>query len=530
MPNAWFLITLTLVFLAGYALSKIGRRPPDCPPGPPTLPIIGNLHQIPTKDPYLQFEKWAQEYGEIYSLMLGTTVLIVLSSDNVVKELMVKRSGIYSSRPDMEILRDLSGGNTRVTFMPYGEEWRLVRKIYHNTLDVKAADSYVPYQDLESKHLLAGFLEAPDSFEDHLKRYTHSQTTQIVFGFRIISIHDPNLKQFFESFEQVVVATQATSAALLDLFPILRRLPEICLPMKRRAKRLHKAEELLYGGHWSRAKAKVEQGKLKSCFSVDLCKAQKEYGFSDKLASYIAGVQLEGGTDSSVATLLGFVLAMLLFPDVQKTAQRELDRVCGSRLPTMQDEESLPYIRGCVKETLRWFPTAVLGLPHATTRNDEYQGYHIPKDATVLMNVWTLHQNPDRYPEPTEFNPLRFINDKQTSSEAAMNSDISQRDHFMFGIGRRICPGMNIADRSLFLAISRLLWAFRFEKALDEDGKEIVPEARAVTQASLVQPLPFPVKIIPRSDMHAEMIKTQWKESQDLLDEEGQWLSPAHSL
>lgn len=125
-----------------------------------------------------------------------------------------------------------------------------------------------------------------------------------------------------------------------------------------------------------------------SCFCVDLYKAQKEYGFSDKMASYISGVQLEGGTDTSVAQLLGFVLAMVLFPDVQRTAQREIDRVCGDRLPMIDDEDSLPYVRGCVKETFRWFPTAVLGLPHATTRDDEYQGYRIPKDATILMNVW----------------------------------------------------------------------------------------------------------------------------------------------
>lgn len=65
MANAWLVITVAVVFLAGYALSKTGRRPPGCPPGPPTLPIIGNLHQMPTKDPYLQFEKWAREYGSV---------------------------------------------------------------------------------------------------------------------------------------------------------------------------------------------------------------------------------------------------------------------------------------------------------------------------------------------------------------------------------------------------------------------------------------------------------------------------------
>lgn len=106
------------------------------------------------------------------------------------------------------------------------------------------------------------------------------------------------------------------------------------------------------------------------------------------MSSYISGVQLEGGTDTSVAQLLGFILAMVLFPDVQKTAQREIDRVCGNRLPEWDDKDSLPYIRGCIKETFRWFPTAVLGLPHATTKEDEYNGFQIPKDATVLLNVW----------------------------------------------------------------------------------------------------------------------------------------------
>lgn len=204
---------------------------------------------------------------EIYSLVLGTTVIIVISSARVVKDLLEKRSGIYSSRPDMYIMRELSGGNTRVTFMPYSDEWRLVRKIYHGTLDIKAAKSYAPYQDLESTQLLAAMLDAPALFEDHIKRYSHSLATQIAFGYRVTSIDDPNLKQFFQSFEQVMIAASGARAALLDLFPVLRRLPDFCLPMKQHAKRLHLAEEKLYLGHWLRAKEKLEQGTLKVCKS-----------------------------------------------------------------------------------------------------------------------------------------------------------------------------------------------------------------------------------------------------------------------
>lgn len=81
--------------------------------------------------------------------------------------------------------------------------------------------------------------------------------------------------------------------------------------------------------------------------------------------------------------------AMILFPEVQKHAQEEIDRVVGpDRIPTMADEPNLPYIRACVKESLRWMPATPLGIPHAVTRDDEYMGYTIPKGASVGLNVW----------------------------------------------------------------------------------------------------------------------------------------------
>lgn len=80
---------------------------------------------------------------------------------------------------------------------------------------------------------------------------------------------------------------------------------------------------------------------------------------------------------------------MLVFPDVQQRAQEEIDRVVGpDRLPTMADEPNLPYIRACVKETLRWMPTVPLGIPHAVIRDDAYMGYTIPKGAGVALNIW----------------------------------------------------------------------------------------------------------------------------------------------
>lgn len=215
---------------------------------------------------------------------------------------------------------------------------------------------------------------------------------------------------------------------------------------------------------------------------------------------------------------------MVLFPSVQKQAQQELDRVCGDeRLPNLDDIDDLPYIRACVKEALRWMPTAILGVPHKVIQDDEYMGYCIPAGASVMCNVWAIHMDEKRHPRPQDFDPSRYLGDHKTSYESATTANASERDHFTFGAGRRICQGMHVADRSLLFAVSRLLWAFNIDKALDGEGNEVVPDPEKLTQGFILQPEPFPARISPRSDRHAAVLRKDWEACQDLLDQGKQW-------
>ncbi|KAI0465656.1 cytochrome P450 [Xylaria cf. heliscus] len=514
-----------------YRLSKIGQRPKGLPPGPPTLPLVGNLHLMPKEKGHLQFQKWANEYGPIYSLILGTQVMIVLSSDEAVKDLLDKRSGIYSSRPDMYLSHNIAGGGFRMVQMEYGDTWRMLRGIVHNTLNIKASRAYVPYQDLENKAMLLGFLEQPSMFFNHVRRYTNSISTQMIFGFRTLDINDPKLEQLIHGFEKWSELAGSQTAALLDVFPIFRYLPDVFLSAKRYAKKLHEKELDLYVGHYLTAKRQLKEGKAKPCACSDIVRAQDELKFSDGIAAYLSGTLLEAGSDTSASTLIGFIQALLIFPEVSKLAQDEIDRVCGDRIPDLNDLPDLPYIRGCIKESLRWMPTAILGIPHATTRDDEYLGYHIPKGAGVVLNVWTLHNDASRHSDPRRFDPSRWANDSQTSAEAAINRDASKRDQFVFGAGRRLCQGMHIADRNLFLAISRLLWAFDFKRPIDPaTGKEIVPDMEDLTEGLIVCPHPFDADIKPRNESKAEAVRAEWNKMTELLDEELQWKTVPEGL
>jgi hypothetical protein len=154
----------------------------------------------------------------------------------------------------------------------------------HELLNIVAAKAYVPYQDLESKQMLHDLLQTPDDFLQHIRRYTFSVTTSLVFGTRAASYNSPEIQTFWKPFEEFLELNQAGTAGLVDFYPLLRKLPDFLLPTKREAKRLHKAERKLYEAKWLDAKRKIQDGTISHCFCVGMAKAQEKEGFSDAQA------------------------------------------------------------------------------------------------------------------------------------------------------------------------------------------------------------------------------------------------------
>ncbi|KAK7728483.1 hypothetical protein SLS57_002371 [Botryosphaeria dothidea] len=490
--------------------------------------------QIPQEDQHEQFTKWAKQYGPIYSLMMGTKTIIVLNNDQVVKDLLDKRSAIYSDRMEMYTIGEIASGGLRMLTM--------MRKMIHALLNVNAAKSYVrspphlhavltppkvPYQDLENKQMLNDLLDSPETLLEHLRRYSSSLVASIVYGWRTPDFKDPKLWEFFDGFDKFAALAQTAGAALPDFYPILRKLPMWLQRRQVEAASHHVYEKALYKSHWLNAKRAVTAGTAKPCFCVDMARRQLTEGFSDDLAAYIAGTLFEAGSDTTGSTLYGFAQGMLLYPDAQRKAQSELDAVVGaSRLPELEDAPRLPYVVACVKEAMRWMPTAVLGAaPHAVMEDDEYLGYHIPKGAGVMMNIWGIHRDEKRYPQPERFWPDRYEGDVVGIADSASLPDASKRDQFGFGAGRRICQGMHVAERSLFLGIARILWGFDITPVIDETtGKPKLPEQDRLTGGLVMLPKKYEASVKPRSEQHARVIREAWADSRKDLDEKtGQW-------
>ena len=134
------------------------------------------------------------------------------------------------------------------------------------------------------------------------------------------------------------------------------------------------------------------------------------------------------------------------------------------------------------------------------------------------MNVWGLHHDPIRFPSPDVFDPDRYKGRTLLASEYAASADFEKRDHYGYGSGRRICPGIHLAERNLFLAMAKLLWAFSFAEKRDVQGRVIPVNVDAATGYStglLRSPIPFDCEIKLRSEARQETILKEYAQAEE---------------
>jgi len=223
----------------------------------------------------------------------------------------------------------------------------------------------------------------------------------------------------------------------------------------------------------------------------------------EKAEEVVAGAlasMYAAGADTTVSSIMSFFVAALLHPEIQITAQKEIDAVTGRvRLPTFDDHPRLPFVDAICKEVLRWRPVAPLAIPHAATEDNVYEGFFIPKGALVIGNVWAILHDPTIYPDPDAFKPERFL-----------NTDGSLRDDPVltsaFGFGKRLCPGRHLVDSILFIVVASLLSVYKVENGSGGGGG---PDAYSYTGSGVSHPESFSCSILPRDRKAEELIVTE---------------------
>ncbi|EKG12913.1 Cytochrome P450 [Macrophomina phaseolina MS6] len=502
----WVTFLYTTITLFVIRILYEARRDRGLPPGPRRLPLIGNLHQAPTHLPWLTYHKWFQQWGPIISLQLGGSTVVILGSASVAHDLLNKRSGIYSDRPRLVMAGDCMTKGMHTLMRPYNDRYLLHQRMDAAVVSPRAAATYTPLQDLESKQLLANFVRhaaerpgAPADFGYAFELYSYSVSYMAGFGIRITSEDPQHIADAKRVIENMAYACQP-GAWIVDALPFLNSLPRALAPWKKTA-------DALFGVESTSHARNVGAGlKSKSWNWAKELRASKEaQEMSDLEFAYNVGILVDAGLETTSAVLEVFMLACLAQPRFVELAQRELDEVVGrERLPGFADRESLPYVRACVEETLRWRHIAPGGIPHATLEEDHYMGYRIPKGAVVPPVYWSMHLEEDVYSSPWSFQPERWLGQPEGKS---------------FGFGRRICAGRFVARNSLFIMIARLLWAFNIKHAVDrKTGRSIEVDDKAFGNAVISKPHQFSAVFEPRTERHREIVEEAWDKQEKDAD------------
>jgi hypothetical protein len=117
------------------------------------------------------------------------------------------------------------------------------------------------------------------------------------------------------------------------------------------------------------------------------------------------------------------------------------------------------------------------------------------------------------WPNPDAFDPSRYINHSASAADYINASDPTTRDHFSYGAGRRVCPGVHVAERSLFINISRVLWGFTLNRKTGKDGK-VIEVTEKMAPGFFSVPENFECDIQPRSSKHAKTMEREWKKAE----------------
>ncbi|KAI1629033.1 cytochrome P450 [Exophiala viscosa] len=498
--------------------SKQTKKSLPLPPGPKGLPLIGNLQDLPPPG-VQEWVHWTHHkdlYGPISSVTVMGQTIVILNDPEAAIELLEKRSAIYSARPRLVFAFEMCGWLNFLSSLPPGQRFRSYRKYLHSLLGAsQLLDRFGQLQEQEVAHCLLRILQTPQDLIKHIRTEAGAIILKIAYGYTIephrpdplVSLADEALDQFSQA--------AVPGKWLVDIVPALRHLPE-WFPgagFKRTAKQWnHTLEQVVEAPH-KFVEHQISKGAAPDSFLGDYLKNEKLASEQELDVKFTTASLYTGGADTTVATLSSFSLAMMLHPEVQKKAQEEIDRVVGTdRLPTFSDRPNLPYIDAMVKESLRWHPIGPMGLPHASTQADEYNGYLIPEGAILLQNIWLFTHDPETYRDPMRFKPARFI---QTDDHAAELDPT----RYVFGFGRRICPGRVLADQSIYLTIAQMLAVFDISKP---DGVEVAPE---FLDGIISHPKPFQANIRARDAQREKLIrdlemKFPWEQS-DAHDIEG---------
>ncbi|KAI0072612.1 cytochrome P450 [Panus rudis PR-1116 ss-1] len=500
MPTILSFVDLLCATLTVYVLWHwASRSKQPLPPGPKGLPLIGNVLDMPTAHEWLTFAHWQQKWGDIIHLNLLGQHMIILNSASHAFELLDKNSAINSDRPTLIMGGELVGWSNTLALTHYGERLREYRRFFSRFMGSKAQISrFHGLVEQETVKFLLRIQRAPKDIHAHIRRTAGAIILYMTYGYSVGEDTDHFVEHVEKTVDEFTHST-APGAFLVDVLPVLRYLPA-WFPgagFQKIVKAWRKDIMEMADHPFELVKKQLNDGTAIPSFTSHLLETEKLNPEKEFNIKWTAASMYSGGADTTVSAIYSFFLCMTLYPEAQQKAQAEIDSVIGSdRLPGLADRDQLPYVEALVKEVFRLNPVAPLAVPHTSTEDQIYAEYFIPKGSIILANIWNFLHDPNVYNGPSHFRPERYLgaNPERDPREVA------------FGFGRRICPGLHLADASIWLSCAMTLATYNITKTF-EDGQFIEPICEYTT-GTISHPVDFDCTVKPRSSKSEALLSS----------------------
>nr|AAS48419.1 flavonoid 3'-hydroxylase [Allium cepa] len=473
-------------------------------PGPKGWPILGNLPQLGAK-PHQSLCELSRTYGPLFGLRFGYVDVVVAASADVAEQFLRVHDVNFSNRPPNSGAEHIAYNYQDLVFAPYGPRWRMLRKLCAlHLFSPKALEDLSPVRSLEvatlanTLYLRAQSDQPTVNLAQMLTTCTTNALSKAMMGRRVFvnETTDTETSKFKDMVLEIMSLAGVFNVG--DFVPWLR--PFDLQRVVRKMKDVHARFDSFLD------KVIAEHRMVDNAHDLlSLLIRSKDDVDNDGVKLTNTDIKalllnlFTAGTDTSSSTVEWALSEMIRHPDALKRAQRELDEVVGrDRLVSETDIRSLPYIQAIVKETFRLHPSTPLSLPRISSEACTVNGYLIPKNTTLLVNVWAISRDPGVWKEPLEFRPERFLGGGGYETVDLKGNDF---ELIPFGAGRRVCAGLSLGLRMVQFLTATLVHGFDW-KLVDGQSAEKLDMEEAYG-LPLQRAVPLMVRPVPRLDEKA---------------------------
>ncbi|KAF3444112.1 hypothetical protein FNV43_RR13802 [Rhamnella rubrinervis] len=487
------LISLCISFLLKATLTLLFRSKPKpeptgkLPPGPITIPIIGNFlwlyKSFAELEPVLR--NLHEKYGAIVTLHIGTRPAIFIRSRSLAHEALIQNGAVFADRlPALLADKIITSNQHNISSASYGPKWRLFRRnLTSEILHPSRVKSYSRARKWVLEILVNSLqLQSKVRVKDHFQYAMFCLLALMCFGDKLdenkikeieavqrrllLGIGRFNVLNFWPSWLTKILLRKRWE----ELLQIRKDQEAVLVPLinaRKKTKLMSNGKE----DHHDEEEAVVSY--VDTLLELQLPDEKRKLDDAEMVS--LCSEFFSAGTDTT-STALEWIMANLVkHPHIQERLLTEIKGVVvdGEEEVKEEDLQTMPYLKAVVLEGLRRHPPGHFVLPHAVTEDVVLDGYLVPKNGSVNVTVAEMGWDPKVWEDPMAFKPERFLKDQSDGVYHDIDITGSKEIKMMpFGVGRRICPGSALAMLHLEYFVANLVLKFQWTAADEVDLSE----------------------------------------------------------